>query len=160
MRDTRRERSAAGADRAAGFTLLELMVVMVLMALIVGLVVSRLPLGPSRTQVVASAKTLASGLRTARGAAIHENREAVFTLDLAARRFWVDGRDPVAVRQDIGLVLDIGAAERASETAGRIRFFPDGSSTGGSIRLTLPGKDTPPTTVTVDGITGHVAVIQ
>lgn len=160
MRDARRQHTAAAADRSAGFTLLELMVVMALMALIVGLVVSRLPAGPSRTQVVASAKSLASGLRTARGAAIHESREAVFTVDLAARRFWVDRRDPVALRADIGLALDIAAAERAGETAGHIRFFPDGSSTGGSIRLNLPGKDAPPTTVTVDGITGHVAVLQ
>jgi general secretion pathway protein H len=159
MRTMRRKFSAPPADRTAGFTLLELMVVMALMALIVGLVVSRLPFGPSRTQVVASAKSLASGLRTARGAAIHENREAVFTLDVAARRFWVDGRDPVAVMPDIGLALDIAAPEKASETVGRIRFFPDGSSTGGSIRLKLPDENAPPTTVTVDGITGHVAVV-
>jgi general secretion pathway protein H len=160
MQDVRPEPSGTAAARTAGFTLLELLVVMALMALIVGLVVSRLPLGPSRTQVVASAKSLASGLRTARGAAIHENREAVFTLDVAARRFWVDGRDPVAVMPDIGLAFDIAAPEQASETVGRIRFFPDGSSTGGSIRLKLPDKDAPPTTVTVDGITGHVAVVQ
>jgi general secretion pathway protein H len=49
------------------------------------------------------------------------------------------------------------AHEAADDRVGSIRFFPDGSSTGGRISLSS-GKSIH--TVVVDWLTGHVRIVE
>jgi len=91
-------------------------------------------------ELKASARRVAAGLRLAREEAIRSGSDIAFTLDLKERTFRVDGgyRDG---KLPEGLKLKLEAAEREmlSDQVGAVRFFPDGSSTGGRIVLSREG---------------------
>lgn len=140
-----------------GFTLLELMLVLLLLGLVYGLsgpVLSEKPVG---LEMQSAARQLAAGLRKARGVAIAQHREAALTLDIRNRHFSVTG-DPQSYNlpKSLDYSLFTAQSELIQEQAGNIRFFPDGSSTGGRISLTS-GKITHE--VDVNWITGRVKVL-
>ncbi len=108
-----------------GFTLLELLVVMVLLALIATVAASAPPPGRLPGELTAAARALDAALRAARSEALAQNREVVFAIDVAARRY-SGGALPAGVE----LVVDAAAGELAGATTGGIRFYSDGSSTG------------------------------
>jgi len=157
-----RTRTSGAGDRAgrAGFTLLELLLVLAVLALLAGLVVAYLPSGSTRTEVVASAREVAAGLRRARGAAIAGNAPVAFVLDVKNRSYRVGTEAPVRLAGDITLTLDTARSELAGEAAGGIRFFPDGSATGGRISLRGGGERAVVALVTVDWVTGRVDVAE
>ncbi len=136
-----------------GFTLIELLVVLVIMGLLVGL-------GPIAFHKVvpgmalkSSAREIMAAFHAARGMAIRDNREAIVIIDVDARTYRLGGRSP-ARELDPGLELKLVAAEseRIDESQGRIRFYPDGTSTGGRLTLTRSGRKYD---VVVDWITGR-----
>ena len=53
------------------------------------------------------------------------------------------------------MALDLPAAERVSANAGRVRFFPDGSASGGKVVLREGGRIA---TVFVNWLNGDVQV--
>lgn len=151
----------AGGARHAGFTLLELLLVLAVLGLLAGLVVAYLPTGSTRTEVVATARDVASGLRRARGAAIAGNMPVAFVLDVKNRSYRVGKAAPVRLAKDIALTIDTArseVSEAGDGAAGGIRFFPDGSATGGRISLRGAGERPAVAVVTVDWITGRVDV--
>lgn len=141
---------------ARGFTLLELLVVLAIIGLVLAFVPGFVLRGQSGLDVDVAARAIGDALRQARGRAVLENREQVFALDVEERLFRAsDQRAPVQMDRDIELTFETARSELLSDTIGRIRFFPDGSSTGGRIGLTLHGQYAE---VTVDWLTGLVSV--
>jgi general secretion pathway protein H len=140
-----------------GFTLIELLVVLLLMGMIYALAGPMIDLGGSGVDTKAAARQLAAGLRKARGTAIAESRDAVLTLDLDARKFSVTG-DPkaYALPAKVDLALFTAQSEQVAAATGSIRFFADGSSTGGRITVTAGGGKQ---SVDVDWITGRVKLL-
>jgi general secretion pathway protein H len=139
-----------------GFTLLEIIVVLVLAAIIYAVVLSG-PLGKaSGADLKAAARTLASGLRQAQTTAMATRRDAVLTIDVESREF-VTTRDPQPKKLPDSLELKLYAAqsEVASERRGSIRFYPDGSSTGGRITVASGERKY---LVDVDWLTGRVSI--
>jgi general secretion pathway protein H len=139
-----------------GFTLLELMLVLLIMGLAAGLAAPLLGSGNDALEAKSAARQLAAGLRKARSLAVTDQAETVLTLDLARRRFSVSG-DPRSYRLPAGLELSLYTAqsEQVQEQVGNIRFFPDGSSTGGRITLAAGRRKTD---VDVTWLTGQVAI--
>jgi general secretion pathway protein H len=142
--------------RHNGFTLLELLVVLGILA---AAAVFAMPLAtrPHADAVLtATAYKLADGMRMARASAIRDNRERTMTIDLARRRFWVDGVTAAAPIAE-GIAVDVVTvrAEQLSARQGRLRFFVDGSSTGGNVLLTGGGRTV---SVKLDWMTGHSSV--
>lgn len=139
-----------------GFTLLELMLVLLLMSLAAGLAAPLLGSGSGTLEAKSAARQLAAGLRKARSLAVSGQQETVLTLDLAQHRFQVSG-DARAYRLPAGLDLALYTAqsEQLQEQVGSIRFFPDGSSTGG--RITIAAGDRK-TQVDITWLTGKVAI--
>jgi general secretion pathway protein H len=105
-------------------------------------------------QLKSTARQVAAGLRYARDRAIAEGTEVLVTLDLERRSMRVPGRDrAVSLPPDIGVELVTAHSEIQDGRVGSIRFFPDGSSTGGRVTLTYrkAGYD-----VDLDWLTGRV----
>jgi general secretion pathway protein H len=133
-------RPHAGHRRANGFTLIEMIVVLVILGLMAALVLARGPLHSQRLDIEAAARGLAGTLRVARGQAIAEHRPVVVTV--AANAYRVDQAPLHAVPTDVILSGD-----------GAIRFAPDGSSSGGHVAVQ---GGTGRIGVGVDWLTGRV----
>ena len=119
-----------------GFTLLEVLVVFVIFALILAIVPPYLPNVLAGNQVRAAARDLAANLKKTRGLAISAQQEAVLSLDVEQKTFAVNGRAKNLTMPEYARLSIITArSEQLSENKGQIRFFADGSSTGGQIKL-------------------------
>lgn len=141
-----------------GFTLLELLVVMILMSLVYALVAVRLDAGSGALDLKGASRQIAAGLRKARSTAIASRAQATLTIDVEKRAFAVSG-DPktYALPKSLEISLFTANSELLRDKAGAIRFFPDGGSTGGRITLAQGGNKQ---AVDVDWLTGRVAVLQ
>lgn len=144
--------------RQRGFTLLELLVVLVIGVLLVSLAPPLLSGLSGATELRGAARQVAAGLRSARNEAVSRQREATLTLDLEQRRFGVTG-DPreIVLPEGLGIRLYTAQAEVVDGATGGIRFFPDGSSTGGAI--TVSGSQRA-YRVSVDWLTGAITIAE
>lgn len=140
-----------------GYTLLEVLVVLA----IVGLVLAAVPMLAGRRsgpEVRAAAVEIASAMRAARGDAIARFEPVAFRLDVDGRSYRIGRNGPVhTLSRNLELALYTARSELAGETSGGIRFFPDGSATGGRVTLTQDGQRY---VVAVDWLTGAVVVEQ
>lgn len=138
---------------AAGFTLIEMIVVLAVFGLMLGLVVSRGPVRSARLEMDAAARDIAGGLRLARALAISENRPVAFNIDVA--------HGSVRTEDGPARVLPAALAIRVSAERGgavpAIRFAPDGSSSGGRIELIGHGRTIQ---IGVDWLTGRVRIVD
>ena len=140
----------------AGFTLVEMLVVLALLALVMAIAPPLLGARQGEAQLAAAARELAAALRETRSLALRDGRTEVFVIDAAAGAFRAG---PGAVRHLApGLALAAVSGDRqAPQPIGAIRFFADGSSTGGTLLL-LQGERR--SHVTVDWLTGRVALAR
>ena len=140
----------------SGFTFLELVLVLALGAAIFGILLSFAPRGASSADLKAAARAVASGLRQAQSTALTTRRDAVLSLDLDARSFtYTGGSRAHTLPEGIELKLFTAQAEVQSERKGAIRFYPDGSSTGGRVTVATGPRQY---VVDVDWLTGRVKI--
>ena len=125
---------------SAGFTLVELMVVMVIAALALALVGTSISRNISGAEMRTAARKVAASLRYTRTQAILTKSEQVFLLDTEALTYQAADRKPVELPKGMMVELNTARTELTSETAGGIRFYPDGGSTGGNVRLDANGR--------------------
>jgi general secretion pathway protein H len=132
--------TSATARRAeAGFTLIEMIVVIAVVGLIAGLVLMRQPWTSAGFEREATQRALTDALRLARSRAIAQGRNVSVLTGSAG--FSVDGQP----------VRALPAHETLS--ASHIVFMPDGGSSGGTIVLTAGQKRV---VVTANWLTGRV----
>jgi len=140
----------------SGFTLLELLTVIVIMALVYVLVPTMFFSGTSGADLRKGSRDIASGLRQARSEAVNLRRDTSLVLDLEKRSFSLSGHEKTyQLPESVELKLFTAQSEIVSEKQGAIRFFPDGSSTGG--RVTVASGDRK-FLVDVDWLTGKVSI--
>lgn len=140
-----------------GFTLLEMMVVLVVAALIAAVAVPTFQPAIGAMQLRADTQDIASGLRHARGAALASGKEQTFYLDVGKHSYRLSDRKK-AYRLHDSVQLNLFTAEQEmSEEAqgGTIRFYPDGSATGGRVTLKSGGRTL---VVDVNWLTGVIAI--
>ncbi|MCM2328185.1 MAG: GspH/FimT family pseudopilin [Lysobacter sp.] len=145
-------------ERAAqrGFTLLELLMVLVIAAAGYALVVRFTAGGVSGAELKSAARAVAAGLRDARGTAIARQESAALVLDLEHRSFEVSGRGRArSLPGRLELKLYTAQSEIVDEKRGAIRFYPDGSSTGGRVTVASGERRF---LVDVDWLTGRVSI--
>jgi len=123
-------------SRQHGFTLLELTVVLFVVVLGFSVIGLNLSSGSDSTELKAAARDIVSALRYARGQALMTHQETTIALDLGDNSYRVSGRDK---RYRIPETIDVTVVTAQTELTGKgtanIRFFADGSSTGGRITL-------------------------
>lgn len=139
-----------------GFTLVELLVVLALMGLALTVASPLIGNALPGTQMRAAARDVATGLRYARSLAISTNDDVTFDVDVEGRRFAVpQGRRTGSLPKDAEIVLTTARSELFDSGSGSIRFFPDGTSTGGGVEIVREGRRF---LITVDWLTGRVAI--
>ena len=142
------------ARRISGFTLLELVVVLALAVLLVAIVPPLLTAALPGVELKSASRRIAAGLRLAREEAIRKGHDVAFILDLEKHRYQVEGPfRSLPLPEDMDLKLIAADSEMQGEERGAIRFFPDGSATGGRIILAREGKGWQ---VGVQWLSGHV----
>jgi general secretion pathway protein H len=137
----------------AGFTLVEMLVVLGIIALVVATAMPLLSGGSDTFRLETASSEISAALRATRAAAIMQNAVMTLKLDVDRRTF---GSAVVPMRSfapTIDAKLTYSAATRSASSEGGFQFFPDGSSTGGDLVLALNGKQV---RLCVDWLTGIV----
>ena len=119
-----------------GFTIIELIVVLVIMVTAAAITGPNLVRGMAGVKLKSAARDVASALRHSRSYAVIMARESEFHLDLEKNSYRVSGKKKVYRLPDsVQLKLVTAESEITGVEEGVIRFFPDGSSTGGRVTL-------------------------
>ena len=145
--------------RQGAFTLLELLVVMALAALLMAAAPPLLTAALPGVELKAGARRVVSGLRLAREEAIRNGIEVAFVVDVEGRSVQIEGDFPRLSLPEKAVVKLVAAqSEMREDGVGAIRFFPDGSSTGG--RLFLGREERGGYQIGVTWLTGRIQMID
>ena len=143
------------AGNNSGFTLVELLVVLAVLALALAVV------PPSLTGAIDSARfknaqrDLVSALRYTRSRAVNSQQAASVEINVKQGTMQVAGRQRnLSIPDDVALTLVTAQREQLSAFEGAIRFYPDGSSTGGQVRFS---RDDQIWSINVDWLTGRIS---
>jgi general secretion pathway protein H len=122
-----------------GFTLLEVLVVIMIIAIMTAItgVYFR---GKQGTDLDSIGRILVADLRYVRSKALVGSADSALTFDVASRKYF--SRDATIDRslpQEISIAVTVDEHD-IDGTRGRIVFYPDGSSSGGKIRLSKNGR--------------------
>lgn len=140
-------------DRRAGFTLIEVVAVMLIIALVSSLAVTMMP-GTGRGGLKALTLETAALLRRERLGAVLTGRDRQVSLDGERRVLVGDGGDVLAIPRDVALdVLGIDALWSGRQAV--VRFTPDGASTGAVLKLSRENAEYE---IRVNWYTGGVAI--
>jgi len=140
-----------------GFTLFEILVVFVIFALVLSIVPPFLPNVIASSQAKTAARDIAANLKRIRSLAVSRQLEMTLSLDVEKKSFSIDDKEKkLALSDNSSLSIVTARSEQLSENIGRIRFFPDGSSTGGQITLSHAKKDY---LIDINWLTGNVKIL-
>ena len=142
------------APREAGFTLIEMVATLAIVALMAALAMPRWPQATSRPQVEALALRAAAVLKADRNAAVRLRAPVRTALNFSAREI-VSGAGAGVVKIPADVGFDALVADACGGEA--IAFLPGGMSCGGSIALARPGAAY---RVRVNWLTGGVDVVE
>jgi general secretion pathway protein H len=139
----------------SGFTMIEMIVVLVVLGLMLGLVIGRGPMRSPTLDARVAARELTQALRLARSRAITLDRPVSLLLDRVAHDVRIDGARSLALPRDVGVSAATSAGVTISDRVVDITFASDGSSSGARIAL---GAQDFRRVVVVDWLTGRVRI--
>ena len=145
--------SSTSSRAERGFTLIELVVVLALLALAYGLAAPALTRAVAGGELRGAARELALALNQARSGAVVGGVPWRFTVDGLAGNYGT-GLSRHAIPFGMTISAAVPEALRATAHVAAIDFFPEGSSTGG--RVTLTTREGVRAAVSVDWLTGRV----
>lgn len=156
MTGPRHKRMDEATRRDAGFSLLEIMVALVILALAMGLVGVAFGRSSIGVRFEAAAQDLALNLREAQARALRSGRDVAVAIDVEARTFSLQREPAVQMPENMGIrVVSAGQVMEAGNPV--FTFMPDGGSSGGSITLSLDNRET---TINVDWLTGAITTVD
>jgi general secretion pathway protein H len=132
---------------STGFTLIEILVVLLIMGLALSIVAGFAPAGRTGLELASGTDEVANTLRLARVRAIAQQRTVSFTVAADGHGYVLDSVVHALPR----------AVTAAMDGAAAIRFAPDGSASGGAVRLAGGGRVR---IVRVDWLSGRVTASE
>jgi type II secretion system protein H len=131
-----------------GFTLLELVLVLLLMSLIAGLTLPFVSSTLDRITLQSEVRQIASALQFARSEAISKKTLYTFNIDIDENHYWLripkqeEATQPKPIDKTVRILDYQGTDEIITEGAFMILFYPRGNSSGGTIRfISITDKD-------------------
>src|SRR5262249_25361035 len=141
----------------AGFTLLEVLCVVAIVALLATIAVPYLPRGTSGPQLESYAVATAALLKADRNAALRRRTEIVTSINAAAREISAGASARVVrVPGDVAVDALLAAECNQRRTGSSISFFASGMSCGGVIALSRSGVGYE---VRVNWLTGGIEIV-
>ena len=123
-------------NRTAGFTLIEVVCALAIIALLAGLVLPAIPRATSNARLEAYALEVAALLTADRNAAIRRHMEVATALDANARTVRSGaGADRIQLPRDVAFDALLADTCKGREAGTTIVFLPSGMSCGGTIQL-------------------------
>jgi general secretion pathway protein H len=156
--------------RTAGFTLLELLVVLAIAGMLVALVPAAVSAVVPGTKARVAAYDMASTLRDARNLAISQSTPVDVVFDLESASYAIADSAPTVLPRGMALVIQersgyVSETRRVArqslsdrEEPVTLRFYPDGSSSGLDVRL--GPEDGGGYVVRIDWLFGGASVTQ
>ena len=138
--------------RQRGFTLIELLAVLGILSLLLATVPPLLTNAVDNARLRTAKREIISGLRFSRNKAVTSQQAVTFTINALDRTMTVSGKNRhLRLPEDVGLSM-------GPEDEGVVRFYPDGSSSGGQLRFRR--DDRVSYIIDVDRLTGRVTDIE
>ena len=130
----------SGSNREDGFTLLEMVCILAVIAMLAAVLLPNIPRNTSRSRLEAYAVETASLLKADRTAAIRHRAQIATQIDAGARSLR-SGSTGQILRVADDVVFDAILPNRCNERPAfsTINFFPTGMSCGGTIMLSRLG---------------------
>lgn len=137
----------------AGFTMLEMLVVLAILSLVMGASTQLLRPPSPKLRVESAARALCSALRATHSRAIAMNSETQVVVDLARKTFVSPVAAEASLPFDAAINVQVAQGQQGNQAA-TILFFPDGTSSGGDIAIELPGGRA---SISVNWLTGETS---
>ena len=117
---------------------MEILLVVTLVALLVGVTAPLLTNAVAGAELKGAAREITAALRHARNVAVSKQQEAAVSINVRSRRYRIstEPRDRT-LPGDVEVKVFGAARESPDDDVGGVRFFPDGSSTGGRITVAM-----------------------
>ncbi|MBT7410661.1 MAG: prepilin-type N-terminal cleavage/methylation domain-containing protein [Methylococcales bacterium] len=142
--------------KQSGFSLIELLVVLVIAAMLLTTVPPMFSSGVSSSELKGTARSLAAALRSARSRSITTQKPTQLIINVEQKFFTVPGKDKqYKLPKDMEIKLKIAGSEQQDNETGSFRFFPDGSSTGGRVVIAYDERKYQ---IDIDWLTGDVVI--
>ena len=147
---------AQAGERDRGFSLLELVTVLAILAIAATLALPRLQGTNQRAALQSAVQQITAALKLARAEVLRTSTDQIVTFDLANRTFWPGTAKPQGLGPRIAITIPDDGLEWDGALR-RVRFRPDGSATGGTIAL---DDGTERARIAIDWLTGATIRVE
>lgn len=142
-----------------GFTLVELLLVLIILTLLMAALVPPLQLDAvDNARFRRTKQEIIAALRFSRSKAINTRQVVVLAVNSAEGRMRITDEDrALHIPDDVALSMNTAPSEQLSEHENAVRFYPDGSSTGLELVFRQGERVSG---IRVDGLTGRVSSFE
>ncbi|HUZ66657.1 MAG TPA: GspH/FimT family pseudopilin [Beijerinckiaceae bacterium] len=139
----------------AGFTLLEMLIALSILALTAAVTIPAIDRPNDRLILTSAARRMSAAMRLTRARAIGDNHTIAFLIDVVRRTYGSQAFAPQTLPSGVSVRMTFAKSMRRDRAVGGFRFFPDGESSGGEVVLRLHGKSA---RIAVNWLTGEAEV--